>query len=77
MNIDHDVLDDVAAGCVASSGSFRQMGKEEIREILKKRIKMGRHILHLPVWRLMSFVFERSRLCNFQNGYPYLSFLPF
>ena len=36
MNIDHDVLDDVAAGCVASSGSFRQMGKEEIREIFEE-----------------------------------------
>ncbi|MBS5582481.1 MAG: iron-containing alcohol dehydrogenase [Megasphaera sp.] len=36
MNIDHDVLDDVAAGCVASPGSFRQMGKEEIREIFEE-----------------------------------------
>ena len=36
MNIDHAVLVDVAAGCVASPGSFRQLGKEEIREIFEE-----------------------------------------
>lgn len=36
MNIDHAVLADVAAGCVASPGSFRQLGKEEISEIFEE-----------------------------------------